>query len=156
LPVRRAPPALESPVAPDSTPENGRDGYVTFPQAAEKEGSTAVNVAHPLSGWDTKVVAVDKHDQERISTRQASGNGPLKHQSVTFSHLRLAEVKEFRFQVRPYRWVEFRHVSLEPGHQTQVELVDSRTSLTNEEGIQAKGEFQPYSLGPSQAPPPPK
>ena len=146
----------ENPVAPGTTPKVGSDGYVSFSQAAEKEGRASINVAHPLSGWDTRVVAVDKDDQERISTRQASGNGPLKHQSVTFSHMRLAEVKEFRFQVRPYRWVEFRHVSLEPGHQTQVEVVDSRASLTNEEGVQAKGEFQPYSLGPPQAPPPPK
>jgi hypothetical protein len=135
LPARRQPPALGGPASPGNTPENGRDGYVTFSQAAEKEGSTAVNVTHPLSGWDTRVVAVDKDDQERISTRQASGNGPLKQQSITFSHMRLAEVKEFRFQVRPYRWVEFCHVSLEPGHQTQVEVVDSRASLTNDEGL---------------------
>jgi hypothetical protein len=135
LPARKTPPALESPASPGNTPENGRDGYVTFSQAAEKEGSAAVNVAHPLSGWDTRVVAVDKDDQERISTRQASGNGPPKQQTVTFSHLPLAEVKEFRFQVRPYRWVEFRHVSLEPGHQTQVDVVDSRASLTNDEGL---------------------
>ena len=41
----------------------------------------------------------------------------------------LGEVKEFRFQVRPYRWVEFRNVSLEPGRRTQVEIVDAQDSL---------------------------
>jgi hypothetical protein len=67
---------------------------------------------------------VDQDDQEQVSTRQASSNSPLKSQTVTFSHLRLAQVKEFRFQARPYRWVEFHHVSLEPGQRTQVRIMD--------------------------------
>ena len=154
LPARREPLAPESPASPGSTAKDGSDGYVSFSQAAEKEGNAVINVAHPLSGWDTRVVAVARDDQEQVSTRQASGNGSLQQQTVTFSHLPLAQVKEFRFQVRPYRWVEFRHVSLEPGHQTQVEVVDSRTSLPTNAGIQATGEFRPYSVGPLQAPPP--
>jgi hypothetical protein len=124
LPARREPLAPESPASPGGTAEAGSDGYVSFSQAAEKEGSAVINVAHPLSGWDTRVVAVDRDDQEQVSTRQAAGNGPLKQQTVTFSHLPLAQVKEFRFQVRPYRWVEFRHVSLEPGQQTHVEIMN--------------------------------
>mgnify|MGYP001566076552 CR=1 FL=1 len=44
-----------------------------------------------------------------------------------FAGLRLSTVKEFRFEARPYSYVKFRNVSLEPGKRTQVEVV-------NEEG----------------------
>ena len=125
LPAKRELLDPQSPASPGSTAEYGSDWFVSFSQAAEKDGFATVNVAHPLSGWDTRVVAVDQDDQERVSTHQASSIGPGKQQTVTFSHLPLAQVKEFRFQVRPYRWVEFRHVSLEPGQQTHVETVNA-------------------------------
>jgi hypothetical protein len=34
----------------------------------------------------------------------------------------LAQIKEFQFHVRPYRWAEFRNVSLQAGYQTNVEV----------------------------------
>jgi chromosome segregation ATPase len=37
--------------------------------------------------------------------------------------LRLSEIKEFKFQTRPYEWVEFKNVSLKPGVRTEVEVV---------------------------------
>jgi hypothetical protein len=36
----------------------------------------------------------------------------------------LSQLKEFRFQIQPYRWVEFRNVSLQPGSHTPVEVLD--------------------------------
>jgi len=42
-----------------------------------------------------------------------------------FSGLPLSDVKEFRFEARPYAWVEFRNVSLQPGQRTQVEVIDA-------------------------------
>jgi hypothetical protein len=37
-----------------------------------------------------------------------------------------AHVKEFQLQRRKYQWVEFRNVSLQPGHATTVEVKDAK------------------------------
>ena len=42
--------------------------------------------------------------------------------TAVFSRLPLSSVKEFRFQVRPYHWVEFKNLSLEPGQKTEVQI----------------------------------
>ena len=46
----------------------------------------------------------------------------------------LSTVKEFRFEARPYSYVKFRNVSLEPGKRTQVEVVNEEGhDLTSEQ-----------------------
>jgi serine/threonine protein kinase len=44
---------------------------------------------------------------------------------VSFPGLGLRDLKEFRFQIRPCRWVEFQNVSLQPGRKTKVKIVDA-------------------------------
>ena len=85
-----------------------------------------VTVAHSVKEWETRVVAVDKDGQEHASSGSNSGGEAFEQQTATFSQLPLENVSEFRFQVRPYRWVEFRNVSLEPDQPTQVEIVDAK------------------------------
>ena len=106
----------------------GREGHswiVSFSQPAEKGGCAVVNVTHTVKEWEARLIAVDKDGEEHLATGNPSGNSAFKQQTATFSQLPLTEVKEFKFQVRPYRWVEFRNVSLEPGRRTQVEIVDA-------------------------------
>jgi hypothetical protein len=43
--------------------------------------------------------------------------------TVVFADLPLSSIKEFRFQVRPYCWVEFKNVSLQSGQKTDVKVV---------------------------------
>jgi hypothetical protein len=45
---------------------------------------------------------------------------------VLFPGMVLSQLKEFRFQIQPYRWVEFRNVSLQPNSHTPVEVVDAK------------------------------
>lgn len=40
-----------------------------------------------------------------------------------FSKVSLKDIQVFRLQTRPYQWVEFRNVSLQPGHKTHVTAV---------------------------------
>jgi hypothetical protein len=37
-----------------------------------------------------------------------------------------SKITAFQSQRRPYQWVEFRNVSLQPGHATTVEVEDAR------------------------------
>ena len=52
----------------------------------------------------------------------SSGNGALLTGLMTIPVKEFEAIKQFHVQSRRYQWVEFRHVSLEPGHQTEVEV----------------------------------
>jgi len=43
---------------------------------------------------------------------------------VLFPGMALPQLKELRFQIQPYRWVDIRNVSLQPGAHAQVEVLD--------------------------------
>jgi hypothetical protein len=62
--------------------------------------------------------AVQSLQQEVVGMRIAGG--------VMFPGMALSQLKEFRFQIQPYRWVEFRNVSLRPGSHTPVEVMDAK------------------------------
>jgi hypothetical protein len=84
-----------------------------FAEPAEKDGCAVVAVAHSVKEWQWRVIAVDQEGKDYQSVGQSSGSGELWHHPGKFK-LPLARVKEFQFQVRPYRWVEFREVALHP------------------------------------------
>jgi hypothetical protein len=61
------------------------------------------------------VLAVDRDDKEHpASGSESSGTDAFTQVSAKFPELPLEQVKEFQFQVRPYQWVEFRNVVLDP------------------------------------------
>ncbi len=65
--------------------------------------------------WTHRLVAVDNNDVEHSAYR---GTSTLIERmtffTATFRELPLAAVKEFRLQVRPIHWVEFRKIALHP------------------------------------------
>lgn len=93
---------------------DGQSWTVSFSEPADKDGCAVVTVAHSVKEWEARVVAVGTDGTEHLSTGQTFGGGALHHYSAKFSKLPLLAVKEFRFQVRPYHWVEFREVALRP------------------------------------------
>jgi len=48
--------------------------------------------------------------------------GKLAQFTATFAKLSLKDIKGFRLLKRPYQWIEFRHVSLQPGKKTDVQV----------------------------------
>jgi hypothetical protein len=81
-----------------------------------KEGAQIAVIFGPEDRmWTHRVIAVDTNDVEHPVNL---GNGtPIEKLTLwtyTFYQLPLAAVKEFRFQVRPVHWVEFRDVALVP------------------------------------------
>lgn len=89
-------------------------GGIVFAKARAIARGTAVVVAHSLSGVDIRIVAVDGDGKEHgpASASAASSGGTQLH-DLEFS-LPPDGIREIRLQTRPYQWVEFRDVPLDP------------------------------------------
>ena len=75
-----------------------------------------ISVAHNIKVSEVRVIAVGNDGVEHLATSlQPIVSRPLHQFTATFSKLRLKDVKTFLLQSRPYEWVEFRNVSLQPG-----------------------------------------
>ena len=90
-------------------------------------GEVAVNCNYSKSkDWETRVIGVDDDGQTMVVPENSTlvsndqTGGILLMSSNAFAH-----IKEFQLQRRPYQWVEFRNVSLEPGYATTVEVKDA-------------------------------
>jgi len=105
-----------------------RTWAVTFrkAEAGPTTDKTQVEVQTTI-GWfegyarlTQRVVAATRDGSEQATPW---GNGRWESgRTITFD-LPLSAIEEFRFQVRPYDWVEFRNVSLVPGRRTVVTAV---------------------------------
>jgi hypothetical protein len=69
-------------------------------------------------------------DGREHSTDYWSKGGAAEFEQITatFSRMPLKDIKTFRLQIRPYRWVEFRNVSLQPGKKTDVKVGQLKTA----------------------------
>jgi len=65
----------------------------------------------------------DRDDCTHEESPRLHGKGPgLVKEQYWFWGIKLEDVWAFEYQTRPYEWVEFRNVSLQPGHKTNVEI----------------------------------
>jgi hypothetical protein len=69
-----------------------------------------------------RVIAITHSDEQLGSSCSGSGGNVLSSLTYGFNEP-LANIREFQFQTRPYTWVEFRNVSLEPGMITNVQHI---------------------------------
>jgi len=96
-------------------------GEVALAQAEKADGGTRIAVSHHMpDDQDARLVAEDNQGGIHASREEKLHPSP---QIVLFDNLQPADIRYFRLEVRPFRWVEFRNVSLEPGHKTDVEVV---------------------------------
>ncbi len=92
-------------------PDQGSIG-VTRARAIPK--GCAIVAADSLRGPNVRIVAVDLDGKEHTqSAGSVSSSGNLRMSDLEFD-LPLDRVKEIRFQTRPFEWVEFKDVPLEP------------------------------------------
>jgi predicted Ser/Thr protein kinase len=87
---------------------------VNFHHASERNGQAQLTVVRDLDDgfWQTRIVAVDHGGVEHAELR---GTGTPVEKTATWTYtfpLPLKQVKEFRAQIRPLHWVEFRDVAL--------------------------------------------
>ncbi|MCX6904443.1 MAG: serine/threonine-protein kinase [Verrucomicrobia bacterium] len=84
-------------------------------QSEEVNGSACIAVNHTVKEWEVRVVAVDTNGTVHATAgSQLNCTDGVAGTTASFAGLPLAQVKEFRFQVRPCHWVEFRNVVLNP------------------------------------------
>ncbi len=90
---------------------------VIFSEPIEKvDGSLIFNGTYAKVDQQTRLVAIDDKGREYAPVRQSAPSvDNIVQFSATFQNLPLKQIKEFRFQARPYHWVEFRNVALQPG-----------------------------------------
>src|SRR5688500_5612978 len=79
-------------------------------------GDTRVAVAHGLTGFDVRVVAIDAAGAARVAdavTTQVAGR--IAQTVATFRGVAPAKLGLLRLEARPYQWVQFRGVALRKG-----------------------------------------
>ena len=69
-----------------------------------------------------RVVAIDKEGKLHTPGSGSIASGKIDQHTASFRNLKLGQIEEFLYQVRPYQWVEFKNVSLRPGHKTDVQF----------------------------------
>ncbi|MBN1590857.1 MAG: hypothetical protein JW888_15195 [Pirellulales bacterium] len=123
----------------DSTSYTGRvdDNLVVnleiAPAADARNGEVMLSVAHDALDYYIRVVAIGRDGKEHRNVWSTSNRGGHFGQVVThFRNLKLNEIKSFRIECRPRRWIEFRNISLNPGHATKVEIMTSEGPLAEE------------------------
>ena len=91
---------------------------VIFAEPIEKaDGSLIFSGTYAKVDQQTRLVAIDDKGKEHAPARQSAPSvDNIVQFSATFQNLPLKKIKEFRFQARPYQWVEFRNVVLERTH----------------------------------------
>ena len=97
--------------------QDGQQWTVMFykPTAGASADTTQVRLKHTVRDdrLNVRLVATDSEGKERVpgTWRGQSKNG-FANDTAIFQDLPLSSIKEFRFQVRPYNWVEFKNARL--------------------------------------------
>jgi len=113
-----------------STSRHGQNWTVSFLKASELDGSSRTTVIHTVKDWNTRIVAIDANNVEHTThDMEGEGTDAFSEKTATFTDLPLVQVKAFRFQARPYQWIEFRNVSLNSGQKTRVGIVHATDAL---------------------------
>jgi hypothetical protein len=104
------------------------------------QGLTVVLLSHIHRNGTGRLVAMDRddrlHQPDGLAPQGSHGPnynarlvGWLVPRRMFFPGLSLQGLKELRFQFCPYRWIEFRNISLRAGHQTEVEVLSEDKRL---------------------------
>ncbi len=103
------------PMTPQTSQSNRNEVRLSFQYSAKKD-------------WETRLVGCDTHlgliPLTVVRDMDLWGAG-LKSTLVSVPLDEYARIWDFQLQRRKYQWVEFRNVSLQPGHMTTVEITDS-------------------------------
>ncbi len=104
----------------------GKTRKVAFLGAVEdKAGDTILTLTHNLPEEDVRILAVDNEGIEHASSTQfATG----ERRQFTLPRLAPPRIREYQFQVRPYRWAEFKEVQLTPAEKVPVRAPLTRSA----------------------------
>ena len=102
---------------------SGKQGGVLWSQAFQTNSTTHIVTSREWRKDQTeRVVAIDKEGKLHTTGHGSVASGKIDQLTASFRNLKLGQIEEFQYQVRPYQWVEFKNVSLGPGHKTDVQF----------------------------------
>jgi len=102
---------------------SGKQFGVLWSQAFQTNNGTHIVTSREWRKDQTeRVVAIDKEGKSHTTDHGSVASGKIDQLTASFRNLKLDQIEEFQYQVRPYQWVEFKNVSLRPGHKTDVEF----------------------------------
>jgi serine/threonine protein kinase len=119
----------------------GQEWEIWFQNIQDSPAAMSITFTHNTKrDWEARLVAVDQEGLVHEPESPIGGGGQSYQQDAeimsylqgptTFRGMNQSRLKELRFQVRPYYWVEFRNISLRPGQLTQVEVKDLDTTAS--------------------------
>ena len=71
---------------------------------------------------DSVTQAVDKNGNTHTGGWWGRSTGLKTLATTKFFNVKPEQIQKYQLQFRPYQWVEFKNVSLRPGHKTDVEF----------------------------------
>jgi len=138
-----------------------------FERHDSKNGQARVTVSrwsHEDEAYQTRFMAIDPEGRPHVgAVVEDRMKDRRRFVTARFPGLPLDQVKEFRFEVRPYEWTRFQDVSLAAGHETKPQAVPVKPAevklksvawrwLNNHHarayfGIHADGDRRSYRIG---------
>jgi len=101
----------------------GQRNDVLWSQAFQSYSSTHIVASYE---WRKdrveRVIAIDKEGKLHTTGHGSVASGKIDQLTASFRNIKLGQIEEFRYQVRPYHWVEFKNISLRPGYKTDVQF----------------------------------
>lgn len=118
----------------------GTKGVVLWSQAFETNDGTHITTSVECrEDRAERVVAIYKKDKLYTTIHDSIATGKVHQITATFKNLKLNQIKEFQYQVRPYDWATFENVSVKPGVKTDVKI---GFEPADEKAIPAKEDLQ--------------
>jgi len=94
---------------------------ILFSGPRDKRGGFAVTVSHAYTNEATRLTVIDKNGTTFQLQADDGGRGKgLQRKMYSSLDIKRADIDRFVFEKRPYQWVHFKNVSLEPGFATEV------------------------------------
>jgi len=94
-----------------------------LPRTFVNQSSVVVEVTDTFGDQATRLIAVDRDDNERQGRFEIVGRGKgLKQRRFRFEGLTLDKLVGLRFEASDYMRARFERVSLRPGHRTEVDV----------------------------------
>ena len=103
---------------------------IAFSNPYAKDGGVVIPVAHTITDQEVRVVAVGKDGHEHyFGASSAAGAANMSQITATFPKILLKDIQTFRLQSRPFQWVEFRNVAIQPEQSAEAKTDDMQAYL---------------------------
>ncbi len=128
---------------------SGEDGIwvAQFQVVKGKSGDVALSFLYSRrEEWETRMVAV-KSDGSTMPLSYNQSDSDLHHGLVSLLENEFSQIRWIQLQRRKYQWMEFRNVSLESGHPTQLQIRDAAASNNDPQTAKAFREVFGHLMG---------